>query len=238
LVTTLIWILLIAGSYLAGSIPFGWLTAKWIAGVDLREVGSGNIGATNATRVLGKTWGSIVLLLDALKGLLPTAVWPWLLGVSPEFAKHAMVLCGLVAILGHLYPIWLRFRGGKGVATAAGVVAVLAPIGTLVALAIFLGIYLTTRIVSLGSLAAAIAFAVYQLIALQPQPFGSETWSIALFSVVVPLLIVVRHRSNILRLWRREEPGLQTDSAAMLPSQPLPASTTSNNTPPPRSPDA
>jgi len=203
------WVAMAGLAYLAGSIPFGlWLT-WWIAGVDLRSVGSGNIGATNATRVLGGKWGSVVLLLDALKGLLPTLMLPMLFDGSEPLIHHERVLAGVCAILGHSYPIWLGFRGGKGVATSLGAVLILSPWGTLVAAGLFAAAFALTRIVSAGSLLAAVGFAVFQWFALQPDPWSAANWSLTAFSLGVPLLIIVRHRNNIVRLLRGEERGLQ-----------------------------
>lgn len=203
-------VLIGALSYLAGSIPFGQLLARWIAGVDLRATGSGNIGATNASRVLGKKWGAVVLLLDALKGLLPTLFLPRVFGASADSLVHWSVLAGICAIVGHSFPIWLGFRGGKGVATSLGVAAALAPWGTLVAFGVFLAVFAATRIVSASSLVAVIGFAVFQWIQLQPQPWSAAQWSLTLFSLGVPLLIVVRHHQNIARLLRGEEHALNT----------------------------
>jgi glycerol-3-phosphate acyltransferase PlsY len=208
-VTATGWLIAVV-AYLVGSIPFGLLVCRWVAGVDLRAVGSGNIGATNATRVVGKTWGAIVLLLDALKGLLPTLLLPLLCNAPAELAGHYSVLAGLCAILGHSFPIWLGFRGGKGVATSLGVIAILAPWGTLVAAGLFVTVFAATRIVSASSLAAAIGFAVFQWFWLQPGPWSAERWSLTLFSLAVPLLIVVRHRSNIVRLLRGEEAAFRS----------------------------
>ena len=127
------WIFVAACSYLAGSVPFGLLVAKVFTGTDIRKVGSGNIGATNVARTLGAKWGVLVLLLDALKGLLPVLLIPPLF-VSPESPAfdHARVLSGVATILGHMFPLWLGFRGGKGVATSLGVILVLGPWSTLV----------------------------------------------------------------------------------------------------------
>lgn len=192
-------------AYLVGAIPFGLLIGRWVRGIDLREHGSLNIGATNAARVLGAKWGAAVLLLDALKGLLPTALLPLLLATDAESQTHLRVACGVAAILGHMFPAWLGFRGGKGVATSLGVVTVIAPWGTLAALAAFVLVFAATRIVSASSLTAAVTFAVAQLILLQPTPFDARHWSVALISLVAPLLVILRHRQNILRLLRGEE---------------------------------
>ncbi len=108
-------------AYLVGSLPFGLLIGRYVAGVDIRQAGSGNIGATNVARVLGKRLGLIVLILDCLKGALPTAILPGLLSDSAGFRLHLAVVSGTAAILGHMFPCWLKFRGGKGVATALGV---------------------------------------------------------------------------------------------------------------------
>lgn len=204
-------------SYFVGSIPFGLLCTRWIKGVDLRTFGSGNIGATNTSRVLGKKWGTIVLLLDVCKGLLPTLLLWRVLGAELG-TTHAKVLAGTCAILGHVFPVWLGFRGGKGVATALGVACVLAPWATLAAAAGFALVFITTRIVSLGSVLAATVFAVVQLVLLAPNWLRSDQWSLTAFSTVVPLLIIIWHRSNLQRLLRGEERGL-----APAPSEPPPA---------------
>lgn len=210
-------ILLPLTAYLVGSIPFGLLAGRWFRGIDLREHGSKNIGATNAARVLGARWGVLVLLLDALKGLLPTLLLPWLSADSVAFT-HLRVVCGVAAILGHMFPPWLGFRGGKGVATSLGVVAVIAPWGTLVAVAVFAIVFAATRIVSAGSLAAAAALAATQMAVLRPLPFGGDHWSVGIFSLLAPLLVIVRHRENIVRLLRGEEKRLT------LATPPAPAS--------------
>jgi glycerol-3-phosphate acyltransferase PlsY len=180
-------------AYLCGSVPFGLLVAR-ARGVDPRQVGSGNIGATNVARALGKRTGALVLLLDALKGFGPVLgarlYWPG----RPEIAAGA----GLAAILGHVFPIWLKLHGGKGVATGLGVFLALSPIATAVAAALFAAIYATKRIVSIGSIAAATALPIAMLVRGEPLPFvlcGAAVW----------LLVLVRHRTNIQRLVRREE---------------------------------
>ncbi len=202
------WILLaILAAYAVGSVPFGWLVARLAKGVDIRTVGSGNIGATNVARSIGKPWGLLVLLLDALKGLLPTALFPLAaLEASDPRLTHLRVFCGLAAIVGHMFPCWLRFRGGKGVATALGVVIVLSPIASAIAAGVFAVTVALSRIVSLSSMLAASSYAVVALWQLWPAPFSGDTWSQGLFSVAIPLLIVLRHRSNLKRLLRGEEP--------------------------------
>src|SRR5436189_218088 len=124
-------------SYVIGSIPFGYLIARFIKGIDIRQHGSGNIGATNVGRVLGLKWGILALVLDLVKALLPTWLLPLLLVHDPAWKGHASIACGVAAIIGHMYPCWLWLRGGKGVASALGVVAYLAPTSTAIAFAVF-----------------------------------------------------------------------------------------------------
>ena len=199
-------------SYLAGSIPFGFIIGKVVKGVDLRQLGSGNIGATNAGRVLGKKWGIVCLILDALKGLFPVAFLPQqFFGSESPWLAHATVLAGVSTIIGHMFPCWLGFRGGKGVATSLGVLAVLSPWGLLVAAVTFFGSLVIWRFVSVSSMLAAIGFGAFELIRLMPNPFSEATWSQGVFAVMVPLLIIVQHRSNISRLLKGEELRLTSE---------------------------
>jgi glycerol-3-phosphate acyltransferase PlsY len=197
-------------AYLVGSLPFGWIVARLVGQIDIRKHGSGNIGATNVARVLGAKYGAIVLALDCLKGAAPTALLPLLL-LAPDAPErvHLEVLSGVAAILGHMFPCWLGFRGGKGVATALGVAVVLAPAASGVALVVFAVCFAATRIVSLSSIIGACAFCALELWRLRPAPFAGPTWSLAAFSTVVPILIVVRHRANLARLVRGTEPRFQ-----------------------------
>ena len=200
-------LLLVLASYLAGSIPFGLMIGRAVKGIDLRQHGSGNIGATNAGRVLGKKWGLVCLGLDALKGLLPVAFLPWLLfGANEPALSHLAVLAGVSTIVGHMFSCWLGFRGGKGVATSLGVIAMLSQWGLLAGAIAFFSTFAIWRIVSLSSMFAAIAFGVFQMATLKPSPFASETWSQGLFAIAVPLLILFQHRSNLRRLLKGEEP--------------------------------
>ena len=186
-------VLLVLG-YLAGSIPFGVLLTRWVRGVDVRQSGSGNIGATNVTRVAGKKLGAVVLLLDALKGSLAVLAALWLAPESPRL--HAAV--GLAAFLGHVYPVWLRLQGGKGVATALGVLLVLVPLAALSAAFVYAGLVAAWRVSSVGSLAGGVtAVGVAALTARAPEYSG--------LALLLFVLILWTHRGNILRLWRRTE---------------------------------
>jgi glycerol-3-phosphate acyltransferase PlsY len=200
-------ILLVLFCYLIGSIPFGLLIGKAVKGIDLRDHGSGNIGATNAGRVLGKKWGLICLVLDAAKGLLPVAILPQIF-FSPDdpFLTHARVLAGISTIVGHMFSCWLGFRGGKGVATSLGVLLMLSHWGVLFAAILFFTSLVIFRYVSLSSIIAAIGFSGFELSRLAPTPFAPSTWSQGLFAIMVPLLIIIQHRSNIRRLLKGEEP--------------------------------
>jgi acyl phosphate:glycerol-3-phosphate acyltransferase len=184
-------------AYLVGSIPFGVVLAR-ARGVDLRQVGSGNIGATNAARALGKALGAVVLVLDALKGFLPVLAARLLLTHAP-YGECLVALTALLAFVGHLFPVFYGFRGGKGVATALGVFLALSPLAALGALVVYAAVYALTRTSSLGSLSAAVAFV--------PLNYFLSTRSRVLLALTVLLVlgIVVSHRENIQRLLRREE---------------------------------
>lgn len=190
--------LLVAGGYLAGSIPFGYVLTRLLLGVDVRTVGSGNIGGTNVARAGGKKLGITVIVLDALKAIVPILVARRLLGDAPR-AELAVVAVAVAAFVGHLFPVWLGFRGGKGVATALGIFAVLAPWAAVGGVAVYAIAYAATRISSVGSLsgtAACVAgtFAVHG--AASP-----VSWA----GVVLGALIVLRHRENIRRILSGEE---------------------------------
>ena len=199
-------ILIAAAAYLSGSLPFGYLTARFVAGIDIRSQGSGNIGATNIGRILGARYGLLVLVLDCLKGLLPVVLTPLLVPESAdESAAHLQVLSGVMTVVGHMFPVWLGFRGGKGVATALGVTLGIGTWAVLVAFAVFIVVLAIFRIMSLSSMSGAVTFAGVQMAMLKPHPFTSENWSVAVFSLMVPALIIWRHRSNIGRMMRGEE---------------------------------
>jgi acyl phosphate:glycerol-3-phosphate acyltransferase len=200
----------IALAYLCGSLPFGLLIARVVAGIDIREKGSGNIGATNVSRVLGAKWGIATLLLDVLKGLLPVLLIPRCFAESDTgWFILLQVVAGVSTVVGHMFPVWLKFRGGKGVATSLGVVVMLTPFGSLAAFSGFALCMLASRIVALSSIVAAIIFAIGQMFILQPNPFAVEKLPLSVFSLAVPGLIVIQHRSNIGRLIRGEETKFQ-----------------------------
>ena len=198
-------------AYLIGAIPFGLLLAR-MHKIDLRQIGSGNIGATNVTRALGRSWGITCFFLDALKGILPVAlalIWlkPKVLetGYSGQVFIWLWLGVGLLAIMGHVFPIYLGFRGGKGVATSFGVALGIWPYYSstaLIALVIWLIVLYRWKYVSLASIAATIAFPLVLLIGIFMNPHWSltELWPLALTSMAIPTMVVLRHRSNITRL--------------------------------------
>ena len=193
----LIYLLTAIGAYLLGSIPFGFLVAR-ARGVDIRSAGSGNIGATNAMRVLGKPAGIAVLLLDAAKGYAAVAFLPLLLlkVLPPSSTEPVMLplLAGICAVLGHNYTCWLKFKGGKGIATTAGVYLALAPLALLIALVVFLLAVAVTRYVSVGSIAAAIALPAAIWI-MRP---GDRC--LGLVTTALGVLAIYKHKTNIQRL--------------------------------------
>ncbi len=197
--------LAVVAAYLIGAIPFGYLVARAVRGIDIRTVGSGNLGATNVGRILGRRYFWIVLGLDLLKGLLPTAGFPWLVGrLTGATPVDLRVLVGLAAILGHTFPVYLKFRGGKGVATSLGVVLALEPASCAVAVLVFGVVLVIARYMSLASLLGGVGFMAAHFIR-DPAPFSREHIAMSLFSVAVVALLVVRHRSNLARIWAGTE---------------------------------
>ena len=183
----------VVAAYALGSIPFSYLVARR-SGVDVRTVGSGNVGATNVMRSVGRGAGLLAFALDFLKGLAASLLGRWIEPQSPLPA-----LCAVMAVLGHMYPLWLRFRGGKGVATGAGVIAVLVPLVTVLVLAAWAVVLAATRFMSLASLTAAVLLFVLRLL-LTDDPWGREHLVITLFCAVGSALVIVRHQGNIRRL--------------------------------------
>jgi acyl phosphate:glycerol-3-phosphate acyltransferase len=186
-------LLLAAGAYVLGSIPFGVLLAH-AKGVNLREVGSGNIGATNVARALGKPWAVAVLIADAAKGFVPVG-----LGANLALPPWAIALAGFLAIVGHMFTLFLGGRGGKGVATSLGVALALSPVGALIGFGVYIAVFATTRLSSLGSLLGVWTFSLTFVFWRQPP---GPLVALALGGAA---LVTLRHRENIARLARGEE---------------------------------
>jgi glycerol-3-phosphate acyltransferase PlsY len=181
------------GAYLAGSIPFGVLVAR-AKGVDLRKIGSGNIGATNVARALGKGWAVAVLLADAAKGFFPVWLGRWL-----GLPAAALALAGLSAIAGHMFTLFLRGRGGKGVATSLGVALALSPVAALLGFGVYVLLFAATRLSSLGSLLGVWTFSLFFIFHdAPPAPLVG-------LAIAGAALVTLRHRQNIGRLLRGEE---------------------------------
>lgn len=200
------WLLAIPFAYLFGSIPFGYLLVRFVRHEDVRATGSGNIGATNVARTGGKALGLLTLALDLLKGLFAVLLAYALAGHyghgSAEPAElqrmHAFELAaaaGLAAVVGHMFPVWLGFRGGKGVATALGVFLALVPQASLCLLLVFFAVVLLTHYVSLASIVAAASFPLLAFFFVRhPGPVGGLAF------LLIPLLVIVKHHANIRRL--------------------------------------
>lgn len=201
---------LLLAAYLIGSIPFSWIVARAFKSVDIRSVGSGNVGATNVLRSVGKRAGFLALFLDGLKGwgvvFLATVVsnaevWPFGLDGttvldSPSFW---IGLSAVVVTLGHMFPVWLRFRGGKGVATGAGAYLGIDPVALVFTFVTFVVILTVVRYVSIASMAAAAVFPLYLRFIT-----GGTTWEIV-FSVAIGLLVIIKHHTNVARILSGEE---------------------------------
>ncbi|MCF7853951.1 MAG: glycerol-3-phosphate 1-O-acyltransferase PlsY [Candidatus Pacebacteria bacterium] len=185
-------ILLVVLAYVAGSVPFGFLLAQ-TKGIDIRTRGSGNIGATNLTRTLGRKWGIACFFLDFAKGLAPVTATV-ILNESPVVP----VAAAGAAVAGHVWPVFLRFKGGKGMATSIGALLALAPWSVVMAVLLWIILFLLTGYVSLASLGAAVILPLSALVV-------SMNPVTVILLTVIALLIIGRHRSNIVRLWRGEE---------------------------------
>jgi glycerol-3-phosphate acyltransferase PlsY len=198
-------IALIAVAYLVGSIPFSFLVAKLFAGKDVREHGSRNVGATNVARTAGRGAGVLALLLDLLKGygavmfaryLVARPEWPFEAGLDPWQSREMWIaLAGLIAVLAHMFPVWLRFHGGKGVATAAGVVLALDPRVFAASILVFAIVVLASRMVSLASILTAASIPILFRFVAHDSPF----WRTVL-SIGIALAVILKHHENIARL--------------------------------------
>lgn len=199
-------LLLIIIAYMVGSIPTAVWVSKYFFGIDIREYGSGNAGATNTFRVLGAQWGSFVMAVDMLKGLLAALLYlllPVYSGSGLDIEMHRtnfQIGLGMAAVLGHIFPLWANFKGGKGVATLFGMVLGIQPMVAVYCVAIFLVVLYLTRFVSLSSILASIAFPVFILIIFKdPVPLYK------VFAVAVALLVVLTHQKNINKLLNGNE---------------------------------
>ena len=198
-------IALVIAAYLIGSIPFSFLVVKLVAGKDVREHGSRNVGATNVARTAGKFPGILALVLDGAKGWAAVALarwivsrpeWPFHIGASPWQSREMWIaLAGLIAVLAHMFPVWLRFHGGKGVATATGVFLALDPIVVAAALIVFAIVLLVSRFVSLASIVSAASVPVFFRYLAHDAPF----WRIVI-TIAISLAVIMKHHSNIARM--------------------------------------
>ncbi len=191
---------LVLGAYFIGSIPFGYVIVRMKKGVDIRTVGSGNVGATNVGRALGRDWAVLVFVLDVLKGVLPVVLAQSAHGhsIRAHGLPLAVALTGLAAILGHNWSLFLGFRGGKGVATTAGVFFAIFPLGLVLSVAIWAFLVKLTRYISLGSMMGGVALLLFAVF-LRDDPFGDDRWLTALAALAAAMSIA-RHHSNIGRL--------------------------------------
>ncbi len=196
-----LWLPVLAGAYLLGSIPFGYLLVRLFRKEDIRTKGSGNIGATNVARSGAKGLGILTLLLDLLKGLLAVLIARHLAPGPPSFPSDLAVGAAVAAVVGHVFPVWLGFRGGKGVASALGVFLALTPMVALSALGVFILLVALTRIVGLASVVAAAVLPVFAVLLMpdrSPVYLGGVSF--------IALLVIVKHQANIRRLVHGTEP--------------------------------
>ncbi len=196
-------IVLLAASYLIGAIPFGLVVGK-IAGVDVRRHGSKNIGATNVNRILGKKYGAITLILDVCKGFLPIAGAAAILSGSTHAVIYACA-CGVLAVFGHMFPVYLGFKGGKGVATGLGVFLYLSPLAIGISLVVFVGVVAFSGFVSVGSLLASGLFPLWLYIS------GADK-ELIITAVIIAVLIWIKHHENIRRLLQGKEKSWKKNS--------------------------
>ncbi len=199
------YVILIIGAYLLGSIPFGLIIAK-MHGKDLRSIGSGNIGATNLARALGKKWGYLCFCLDLLKGLIPMLIAGSFLSSEPSVTELFLWLtAGIAAIMGHIFPVYVKFRGGKGVATSFGFSLGLWPYYTIcafVTITIWAAIVLIWRYISLASIIASLVFpgTLIMLIVIKQNWDFASLWPLVIIAAAIPVMVIVRHKANIKRI--------------------------------------
>jgi acyl phosphate:glycerol-3-phosphate acyltransferase len=195
-----LWLLTLVIAYLLGSIPFGYILVRIFRKEDVRATGSGNIGATNVARSGGKGLGILTLLLDLLKAFAAVKIAQHLAPGTPGFPSDLAVAAGIAAVLGHVFPVWLGFKGGKGVASALGVFIALVPIAALCSLGVFIVVFAITRYVSLASILAALMMPVFCLLWM---PDRSPLFVGGV--IFLALLVIAKHRANIARLMQGKE---------------------------------
>lgn len=197
----MLFLLLVTGGYLLGSIPFGYLIVRLKQRTDVRHTGSGGTGATNVTRSAGRAAGLATLALDAAKGFLAVAIAHRWLAAQEDVALNWWVgAVALASLLGHIFPVWLKFRGGKGVATGLGIFLYLSPLAVALSATIFLILVALTRYVSLGSISAAATLPLWVWLLSRQAPTAGAATPLILTAALGGLLIVVMHRANIRRL--------------------------------------
>ncbi len=195
-------ILLVIAGYILGSIPFGYVIGRFVSKDDIRKKGSGNIGATNVSRVVGFKWGLLTVFLDALKAVIPLLALKNALLMDSVFDRYVICATGFSIILGHIFSIFLNFKGGKGVAAFVGVILALKPIEALVCLLVFVVVLAITRYVSLSSMIAVSIFPVSIIVSGGINP---ETLPYIILSVLLMMTVIIRHKPNIIRLKNHEE---------------------------------
>lgn len=194
-------ILLLFVAYLLGSIPTAVWVGKYFYNIDVREHGSGNAGATNVFRVLGKKAGIPVLIIDVLKGLFATLLASYAtLSKNPSELINFQLCLGAVALIGHIFPVFASFRGGKGIATLLGIIIAIVPSAAMLAILVFILVLVSSRIVSLSSMIAAIAFPII-IIFIQK----TNEMSLITFSLLISIIVIITHRKNIVRILKKEE---------------------------------
>lgn len=197
-------VLLIILAYLIGSIPTSVWVSRHFFDIDIREYGSGNAGATNTYRILGPKWGTFVMVVDMLKGIIATSLYillPHYLGSSNELHRtNFMIGLGLAAVLGHIFPVWANFKGGKGVATLFGMAIGIQPLVAICCIGVFLLVLYLTRFVSLSSILAGIAFMVFILFI-----FNEKEPLYRIFAILVALMVILTHQKNISRIFKGTE---------------------------------
>lgn len=195
---TFLAVLFIVGCYAAGAVPFGLIVVKKLKGIDIRTIGSGNIGATNVARAAGKKVAILVFALDFAKGLVPTLL-VYLIVERTGMNLSLAVMSGLATVLGHMFPIYLKFKGGKGVATAAGMMTALAPLALAISILVWVLVVGVSKYVSLGSLSAAVALPLSFILSHLETAFNKHV-AITELCIILCALVVFSHRANIKRL--------------------------------------